>query len=218
VQRRRRQRHRIGGQHPHLVFVHLEHVETPAPFADVRDGTQRPQAVGLHRPRQHVQVGVHRTRERLADEHRRLEVELPPAQEIDVQRVEPRRFEHRLEPEPRPRRHSAAHHLAPPLVVEVAQLHAVVGIGHDDRAPVRRHPAEPAHELRRRRREILSDLDDRNDLPVLRQRGVHPAERVADPAPFLDRGRARVAAIDHVPNDRTDDADAALARHDASPA
>src|SRR5262249_37669391 len=150
------------------------------------------------------QVAVDRSREILADEHRRLEVELPPAEEIDVQGVELRGLQHWSQPGPAPGWHAASHNFASSLVVEVAQLDAIVGVGDGDRPPVARDAVKPTHELSRGMCEIFADLDDGNDLPILAQRGVHSAERVADAAPFLDRRRARVAPVDDVPDDGAD--------------
>ena len=59
------------------------------------------------------------------------------------------------------------------------------------------------------RGEIVADLDERHDLPVARQRRVESAERVGDAAPFLDRRRARLAPVDHIPDEGADDPDAA---------
>jgi hypothetical protein len=57
------------------------------------------------------------------------------------------------------------------------------------------------------RGEVGADFHDRDDLPLRRQGGIEGAERVRDPAPFLDRAIPRVASIYDVPHERPEDAE-----------
>src|SRR5687767_12887729 len=76
---------------------------------------------------------------------------------------------------------------------------------HLDECGVRRHAAKPADELACARGQIESDLHDGYDLPVIRKRGVERTQGVRDPAPLLDRYLSRIAAVDRVPDEGTDD-------------
>ena len=65
-----------------------------APLGTFGSRPKRAESARLHRPREHVQIAVDRSAKVLANELRGLEIELPAAQKVDVQRVEPRRVEH----------------------------------------------------------------------------------------------------------------------------
>ena len=56
--------------------------------------------------------------------------------------------------------------------------------------------------------EVGADLDQRDDLPVVRQRRVERAERIGDASPLLDRRIALVASVDRVPYESANDAEA----------
>src|SRR4051812_39521001 len=78
----------------------------------------------------------------------------------------------------------------------------VVGSG-DLHAPgPRRESNQTAQEPLRFRAEIPPDLDQRNDLPIGREAGVEPPERVGDPAPLFYRRGHRVASVDLIPDQR----------------
>src|SRR5687767_6138923 len=78
---------------------------------------------------------------------------------------------------------------------------------------IRRHLLELAHEVARAVGEIESHFDERNHLPVVGKRGVECPERVGDSSPFLYRRVVRVAAVDDVPDERADDANALHSRY-----
>ena len=78
-----------------------------------------------------MEVAVNRSAEMLPYELRRFEIELEPADEIDVERVET--GEQRLESEPMPARDASAQHFTAALVALVIEYDAVVGIWHLDR-------------------------------------------------------------------------------------
>src|SRR5687768_14489005 len=141
----------------------------------------------------------------LPEELRRLEVELPTAQQVDVERIDVAK--QRLEPDPAPSGHAALESLGPALGADVAKLHPVVGVRHLDQGRVRRQAAQRAQELAAAYRHVGPDLHQRHDLPVLGERRVERAQRVGDASPLLDWRVSRVAAMDDVPDERADDAE-----------
>src|SRR5262249_42021995 len=157
-------------------------------------------------PHEHVEVAVDWPVKMLANQPCRFEVELPAAEKVDVERVELRRVDHGLESQPDPRGHATSKDFASAFIVEVPELDAVVRLRYLDEPCVWRDVAERRQKLRRARCEIAADLDERNDLPIVRDRGIEAAQRVADATPLLD-GHASIAAVDHVPDDRSDDPD-----------
>src|SRR5882672_11181631 len=56
------------------------------------------------------------------------------------------------------------------------------------------------------RRQVTADFDQRNDFPILGERGIERGERVRNAAPFLDGGLGGIAAMNRVPDHRPDDA------------
>src|SRR5688572_32607039 len=153
-----------------------------------------------------MQVEINRAAKVAADELQRFQVELEAADQVDVQRVQV--TYQGLQADPCPRRHAAAQHLGPQLVRRVFESDPVVRVRYLDRHRVRRDASQAADELSRVRPEIRADLGEWDDLPGLGQGGVERAEGIGDPAPFLDRLAPRVAAVDHVPDEGADDADA----------
>src|SRR5688572_2261032 len=91
--------------------------------------------------------------------------------------------------------------------------HTIVRMRYFDQSCVRRSALETGHEVPGGLREIAPDLEDRDEFPVPRKRCVERAERVADPAPFLYRRVARVATVDHVPDEAAHNANSAFSRH-----
>jgi hypothetical protein len=49
-------------------------------------------------------------------------------------------------------------------------------------------------------RQIRANLDQRHYLPVVRQRGIEAAESVGNASPFLHGRRARIPAVNRVPD------------------
>ena len=157
-----------------------------------------------------MQVAVNRAPEILPQQLSGLEIELPAAEEIDVQRVDAREVEERLEAGPGPSGHTAAEELAPPIIGVVAQLDALIRCLDLDEGGIWCHATQRSKKCLRARGEITTDFDEGHDLPIARQRGVQSRERVRDAAPFFDGNTASVSAVDHIPHHRADDADSAL--------
>ena len=117
--------------------------------------------------------------------------------------------EQRLEPEPGPAREPAGEHLAAPLVVVVAQLDAIVRVRHLDERRVGRDVLERragtrAPAARDRSPTLMSGTISQSSV----ERGIERRERVGDAAPLLDRRRSADRAVDHVPDEGADDAEA----------
>src|SRR4051794_8966596 len=110
-----------------------------------------------------MDVAVDRPAKMLTNELRRFEVELPSAEKIHVERVEPRGLQNRLEPKPVPARHTAGQNFAPSLVGVVAQLDAVVGKRNLDHRRVARDVLQRREKALRSIREITADFYDRNN-------------------------------------------------------
>ena len=117
-----------------------------------------------------MQVAVDRAAIVLSYELCRLELELEAADHVDVQRVEI--AEQRLEPEPAPRRNATGESLASTLVAVVTQLDAIVRVGHCNRCRIGRDPSQRAEKPACLVDEIVPDAHERDDLPLVRQRGI----------------------------------------------
>ena len=86
------------------------------------------------------------------------------------------------------------------------QHHPVVRHRDLDAARAGRQVLESAEELLGLAGEIAAHLDERDDLPSVRDARIEAGERVGDATPFLDWRGARVAAVDEVPDERPEDA------------
>src|SRR2546423_5029784 len=161
-----------------------------------------------------MNVAVDRTAEMLSNQLRRLQVELEPADQIDVECVEI--GEQRLEAEPAPTRHASTELFAAPLVALVVHDDSVVGMRHFDRSCSRSSSLEGSDKLARRVREIAPHFEDRHELPIRRQRCLERTERVSDAPPLLHRCVAGVTPVNHIPDETPHDADSPLAHHRAS--
>src|SRR6476619_4512608 len=94
-----------------------------------------------------MQIAVDRTAIVLPNQLRSLELELEPADHVDVERIEI--GEQWLEAEPVPRRHPTGQSLAATLVAVVAQLHTIVRIRNGNRRRVRRGASQRTKEAMR---------------------------------------------------------------------
>jgi hypothetical protein len=133
---------------------------------------------------------------------RDFEVDLESTDEIDVKGVEV--IEKRLESEPVPRRNSAGELLTAALGALVIETYTIVEVRYFDSFSIRRKLFQSMKKFFCARREVVSDLDDRNDLPVIAQGCIESAERVSDSSPFLHGELARVAAVNDVPYEAAD--------------
>ena len=129
-ERNRGQAHGIASHHAHLVLVHLNQVEATAPRCGIRQRLQGSHPVRLDRQQQRVKIAIDRTAKVLANQLRGLEVELEPADEVDVERVEIR--QQWLQSEPLPAGNASGQSLTSRFVALVIQGDAVVGIRHFD--------------------------------------------------------------------------------------
>ena len=189
-QRGRRERHRVGGEDRHLVLVDLEQVEAAQPLRDVGQRARRAQPARLHGQQQRVEVAVDDALEVLPEQLRRLQVHLEARDEVHVQRVQ--LPEQRHEAGPGPSRHAAVQHLAAALAAVVEQLDPVVRVRHLDQRGVRRQARQRVEEVVRAHRQVVADLQHRDDLPVGRQRGVQPPSAYAIP-PHSSTGPERTS-------------------------
>jgi hypothetical protein len=87
------------------------------------------------------------------------------------------------------------------FVVEIAQLHPIVGIGHADDLGVGRQVPQRAAEQTGAIHQIVAHARQRHNLPVIGQRRIKGRERVGDAAPFLNGHAAFVATVQHVPHE-----------------
>src|SRR5687767_14016470 len=131
-----------------------------------------------------------------------LEVELEPADQIDVEGVGSR--EQWLQSKPATGRHTSRQPLTATFGAHILERHAIVGLRDFDQRSIAGDPIETAEKMSRSRSEIVSDLHDRNEFPIERKRGFERAECVRDAAPFLDRRVERVTTVDDVPDKRAD--------------
>src|ERR1700737_3837424 len=213
-ERHRGQRHRVAGHHVHLILVHLYKIEAAAPSARIWKRAEGSRPVRLHCQEQRVDVAVDGTGEMLSNQLRSLEIELEPADQIYVKRVEI--SQQRLEAETAPTWHASAELLAPALVALVVHHHSVIGMRYFDRSRSGSGSVEASDELSRRLREIAPHLEDRNKLPVRRQRCLERAERVSDAAPFLHGRVAGISPVNYVPDEAPHHPNASVVHHRVS--
>ena len=129
-----RKSQRIGCHHLHLVLVHLQKIEAPAPCDRIRQGQQRTYSVGLYRQKQGMQIAIDRSAEVGANELSGFQIELEAADQIDVESVQS--CEQRLEAKPAPTRNSPGEPLAPAFFALVVQRDPVAVMRHFYRRPV----------------------------------------------------------------------------------
>src|SRR3954470_11966627 len=158
-----------------------------------------------------MEIAVYGTTEMLTNQLRGLEIELESADQVDVQRVEI--CEKRLESQPVPLGNSPAEDLAASLVALVVEHDAIVRVGNLDRTSARGAAVQMRDEIPRRVRQVSAHLQNGNELPFRTECCVECAERVGDSAPLFDRRVARIATVNHVPDETAHYADAFLRRH-----
>ena len=185
---------------------------TTRPRSAVARGVRSPFGCTAHD--YHVQIAVDRTAKMLAEQLHRLEIELPAAQEVDVERVEPREVEHRLEASPASSRNAAGEESRCAARRCDSAARRVDWVRHLDQRGIGRGAlAASGRTACARAARSLADLDERHDLPVVGERGVESARARSVMPPHSSIGHdARIAAVDHVPDERADDAEAALRR------
>src|SRR5258706_11672998 len=158
-----------------------------------------------------MQIAVDRTAEVLPDELRSFEIQLEAADQVDVEPVQI--GQQRFQAQPPPGRYTPAQPFTTALVAQVVERHSIVRVRHLDRGCVGRSAIEPRHELAGGPREIATHLEDRNEFPFGRERGVQRTKGISDPSPLLDRRIARVTPVNDVPDEAAYDSDALLSRH-----
>ena len=159
-----------------------------------------------------MEVHVDRAAEALPERLRGAERQLEARDEVDVEGVEVPDHRPQLAPGPaRARRRTSA---------RCAARSSSSGARRGCSAPAPRRSgrrassrSSPPRNSRAFGGEILSHLDQRDDLPVRRDARVETGERVGDPAPLLDRRRGGIAAVDLVPDQGAEDADLRHARN-----
>src|SRR6266446_3566519 len=161
-----------------------------------------------------MQIAIDRTAEVLPDELRSFEIELEAADQVDVERVQIR--QQRFQAQPTPGRDTTAQPLATALVGQVVQRYSIVRVRHLDRGGVGRSAIEPRHELAGGLREIAAHLEDGDEFPFGRERGIQRTQGISDPSPLLDRRIVRVTPVNDVPDEAAYDSDALLSRHRVS--
>src|SRR2546423_6609107 len=158
-----------------------------------------------------MKIAVDGPAEMLSYELGSFEIQLEPADQVDVECVQI--AEKRFQTQPAPARDAAAQPLAATLVTQVVQGDAIVLVGHFDRHRVGGSAVESGNELPRRLSEITPNFEDRHKFPIGRKRRVERTERVGDATPFFDGSVARVATVDHVPDKAAHDANPLFPRH-----
>src|SRR6266404_5256623 len=158
-----------------------------------------------------MQIAVDWTTEVLPDELRSFKIELEAADQVDVERVQI--GQQRFQAQPTPGRDTTAQPFTTALVGQVVERHSIVRVRHLDRGGVGRSAVEPRHELARGLREVAAYLEDRDEFPFGRERGVERTQGISDPSPLLDGRIARVTPVNDVPDEAAYDSDALLSRH-----
>src|SRR6266550_8134443 len=131
-----------------------------------------------------MKIAVDGAAEMLSYELCSLEIELEPADQVDVERVQIAKK--RFQTQPAPAWDAAAQPLTATFVTQVVQCDAIVLVRHFDRHGVVGNAVESGDELSRRLREITPNFEDRHKFPIGRKRRVERAERVGDATPFFD--------------------------------
>jgi hypothetical protein len=152
-----------------------------------------------------VDVGIDGPVKAATKSLRGAEAHLEAGDEIQVDGVEVPHQRSQLGPGPG--RNTTRHPLTSAVGRLVIQHDPVIGDRHLDEPRAGRHAPERSEKPGRLRSQIAADLDERHQLPILRERRIEAAERVSDTAPLLDRRRGRIAAVNLVPHHRADHAD-----------
>src|SRR4051812_45387291 len=202
MQRRRRSGQWIAAKQRHFVFVQLHEIEAAEPLRRLGQGAMQPESVRLAAEKQAMQVRIYEAREAASQQLRGLECQLETRNEIDIECIEV--VNQRSELGPGPGRHAAAHLLAAPLGRLVAEGHPIVGLGHLDKTCTMGRVAQGTKEFIGPGCEVTSHFNERDDLPVVRKRRVEGGQRVGDAAPLLNRRLRRIAAVDRIPDHRSD--------------
>ena len=86
----------------------------------------------------------------------------------------------------------------------------MTGVRHLDQRRVRRDAPQRVDVVARPCREVVPDLENRDDLPLVREGRVQTAQAIRDAAPFFDRNAPHITSMNDVPHERANDADALL--------